>query len=41
MSGPKTMNGKIVLQVYMLDTSYKTLLIEPTSTAHVSVKGDR
>jgi hypothetical protein len=35
MSAPKTMNGKIVLQVYLLDTSYKTLLIEPTSTAHV------
>ena len=31
---PKTLNGKIVLQVYMLDNSYKTLLIEPTSTVH-------
>lgn len=34
-SGPKTLNGKIVLQVYLLDNSYKTLLIEPTSTVHV------
>jgi hypothetical protein len=31
---PKTLNGKIVLQVYTLDNSYKTLLIEPNSTAH-------
>lgn len=35
MSGPRTLNGKIVLQVYTLDNSYKTLLIEPTSTVHV------
>ena len=38
MSGPKTMNGKIVLQAYLLDTSYKALLIEPTSTAHVRAR---
>lgn len=31
-AGPRTLNGKIVLQVYLLDNSYKTLLIEPTST---------
>jgi hypothetical protein len=35
-NAPKTLNGKIVLQVYMLDNSYKTLLIEPNATAHVS-----
>ena len=35
MSAPKTLNGKIVLQAYMLDNSYKTLLVEPTSTVHV------
>lgn len=35
MSAPKTLNGKIVLQAYLLDNSYKTLLIEPTSTVHV------
>ena len=34
-SGPRTLNGKIVLQVYLLDNSYKTVLIEPTSTIHV------
>jgi hypothetical protein len=32
---PKILNGKIVLQVWLLDNSYKTLLIEPTSTVHV------
>lgn len=42
MSGPRTLNGKIVLQVYTLDNSYKTLLIEPTSTVHVSaLRGSR
>lgn len=34
-SGPRTLNGKVVLQVYMLDNSMKTLLVEPTSTVHV------
>jgi hypothetical protein len=33
---PKVLNGKIVLQVWLLDNSYKTLLIEPTATVHVS-----
>jgi hypothetical protein len=33
--GPRTLGGKVVLQVYMLDNSYKTLLIEPTSTVNV------
>jgi hypothetical protein len=35
MATPKILNGKVVLQVYMLDNSYKTLLAEPTSTVHV------
>lgn len=35
MSGPRTLNGKIVLQVYMLDNSYKTVLIEPTACVQV------
>jgi hypothetical protein len=35
MATPKILNGKVVLQVYMLDNSYKTLLVEPTSTVHV------
>jgi hypothetical protein len=35
MSTPKILNGKVVLQVYMLDNSYKTMLVEPTSTVHV------
>ena len=34
MSAPKTLDGKIVLQAYMLDNSYKTLLVEPSSTVH-------
>ena len=34
-TGPRTLNGKVVLQVYLLDNSYKTVLIEPTSTIHV------
>lgn len=38
MSVPKTLNGKIVLQIYMLDNSYKTLLIEPTCTVHVGAR---
>jgi len=38
MSGPRTLNGKIVLQVYLLDNSYKTLLIEPTSTVYVRMR---
>lgn len=36
--GPRTLNGKVVLQVYMLDNSMKTLLVEPTSTVHVRVR---
>lgn len=35
-SGPRTLNGKVVLTVYLLDNSYKTILCEPTSTVHVS-----
>lgn len=31
----KFLNGKIVLQVYLLDNSTRTLLIEPTTTVHV------
>ena len=34
MAAPKTLDGKIVLQAYMLDNSYKTLLVEPSSTVH-------
>ncbi len=34
MSAPKTLDGKIVLQAYFLDNSYKTLLVEPSSTVH-------
>jgi galactitol-specific phosphotransferase system IIC component len=33
--GPKLLNGKIVIQAYMLDNSYKTVLIEPHSTVQV------
>lgn len=31
----RTVDGKVVLQVYMLDNSSKTLLIEPSCTAQV------
>ena len=30
--GPRSLNGQIVVQIYQLDNSYKTLLIDPTST---------
>jgi hypothetical protein len=36
MNVPKMMSGKVVLQCFMLDNSYKTLLIEPTATVLVS-----
>jgi hypothetical protein len=39
MAGPQTLNGKVVLRVYTLDNSMKTLLIEPTSTVHVRTDG--
>jgi hypothetical protein len=35
MAAPKILNGKVVLQVYMLDNGWRTLLIEPNATAHV------
>ncbi len=41
MSGPRTLNGKIVLQVYMLDNSYKTVLIEPTACVQVRPQAAR
>ncbi len=34
MSAPQTLDGKIVLKAYFLDNSYKTLLVEPSSTVH-------
>jgi hypothetical protein len=34
MSAPKTLDGKIVLQAHLLDNSYKTVLVEPSSTVH-------
>ena len=34
-TGPRTLNGKVVLQIYMLDNSMKTMLAEPTSTVKV------
>lgn len=34
-SGIKMVSGKIVCEVYLLDNSMKTLLIEPSSTVQV------
>ena len=34
-NGPRTVDGKIVLEAKMLDNSHRTLLVEPTSTAGV------
>jgi len=31
-NAPRLLNGKVVLQVFLLDNSYKTLLIEPSAT---------
>ena len=34
--GPKTLRGKVILRVNLLDNSQKTLLVEPISTVQVS-----
>jgi hypothetical protein len=36
MSFQKYVSGKPVVQVYLLDNSFRQLLVEPTSTVHVS-----
>lgn len=36
MAAIQTVQGKIVCKVWLLDNSYKTVLIEPTSTVQVS-----
>lgn len=36
MSFQKYVSGKPVVQMYLLDNSFRQLLIEPSSTTHVS-----
>ena len=37
MAQIQTVQGKIVCKIWLLDNSYKTVLVEPTSTVQVSV----
>jgi len=37
MSHIQTVQGKIVCKIWLLDNSYKTVLVEPTSTVQVSM----
>lgn len=34
--GPRTVGGKIVLRIYLLDNSFKTLLVDPDATIKAS-----
>ena len=36
--GPKTVGNQVVLKVYLLDNSYKTILVELTSTVQDVVR---